>query len=252
MNSVFSADRFIKLLKYDLRTNLPKFYITFCMLCSIVPAFGIIAVAFGESISLSVRDFMYTALLYVCSFVSPFVIYKHANNRKGGIYFITLPTSAFEKFLSILVVCSLIVPLAFIIANILLDYILSSTLFYVAYEKYVGLFGFSVWQDIFTLLRVIGFCILGNLYFVSSKLSKTFFSGLGLIVIGSIFWGATGITYSIISELVYSVYYDASRVTEEWVEYENCLLTVRDITRVVLMLSFYLLAYLRIKKLQLK
>lgn len=252
MNSVFSTDRFIKLLKYDLRTNLPKFYITFCMLCSIVPAFGIIAVAFGESISLSVRDFMYTALLYVCSFVSPFVIYKHANNRKGGIYFITLPTSAFEKFLSILVVCSLIVPLAFIIANILLDYILSSTLFYVAYEKYVGLFGFSVWQDIFTLLRVIGFCILGNLYFVSSKLSKTFFSGLGLIVIGSIFWGATGITYSIISELVYSVYYDASRVTEEWVEYENCLLTVRDITRVVLMLSFYLLAYLRIKKLQLK
>ena len=252
MNSVFSADRFIKLLKYDLRTNLPKFYITFCMLCSIVPAFGIIAVAFGESISLSVRDFMYTALLYVCSFVSPFVIYKHTNNRKGGIYFITLPTSAFEKFLSILVVCSLIVPLAFIIANILLDYILSSTLFYVAYEKYVGLFGFSVWQDIFTLLRVIGFCILGNLYFVSSKLSKTFFSGLGLIVIGSIFWGATGITYSIISELVYSVYYDASRVTEEWVEYENCLLTVRDITRVVLMLSFYLLAYLRIKKLQLK
>ncbi|MDO4736016.1 MAG: hypothetical protein Q4B21_03260, partial [Bacteroidia bacterium] len=148
MNSVFSADRFIKLLKYDLRTNLPKFYITFCMLCSIVPAFGIIAVVFGESISLSVRDFMYTALLYVCSFVSPFVIYKHANNRKGGIYFITLPASAFEKFLSILVVCSLIVPLAFIIANILLDYILSSTLFYVAYEKYVGLFGFSVWQDI--------------------------------------------------------------------------------------------------------
>lgn len=148
MNSVFSADRFIKLLKYDLRTNLPKFYITFCMLCSIVPAFGIIAVAFGESISLNARDFMYTALLYVCSFVSPFVIYKHANNRKGGIYFITLPASAFEKFLSILVVCSLIVPLSFIIANILLDYILSSTLFYVAYEKYVGLFGFSVWQEI--------------------------------------------------------------------------------------------------------
>ena len=252
MNSVFSADRFIKLLKYDLRTNLPKFYITFCMLCSIVPAFGIIALAFGESISLNARDFMYTALLYVCSFVSPFVIYKHANNRKGGIYFITLPASAFEKFLSILVVCSLIVPLAFIIANILLDYILSSTLFYVAYEKYVGLFGFRVWQDIFTLLRVIGFCILGNLYFVSSKLSKTFFSGLGLIVIGSVFWGATGITYSVINELLFSVYYDASRATEEWVKYENCLLTVRDITRVVLMLSFYLLAYLRIKKLQLK
>jgi hypothetical protein len=142
--------------------------------------------------------------------------------------------------------------LSFIIANILLDYILSSTLFYVAYEKYVGLFGFSVWQDIFTLLRVIGFCILGNLYFVSSKLSKTFFSGLGLIVIGSVFWGATGITYSVINELLFSVYYDASRATEEWVKYENCLLTVRDITRVVLMLSFYLLAYLRIKKLQLK
>ncbi|MEG0519329.1 MAG: hypothetical protein RR555_10770 [Bacteroidales bacterium] len=204
MNEIFSYTRFGKLLKSDIVRYLPKYYGGMLIFLALLPATWVFKSFFnGSPMDAESRLTTFGIFLFFATFLAPFRIYGSTNHKKWGVDFTMLPASAFEKFLSMFLISTILIPIVFFLASYLIDIILT-TIPTGAYYQYITL------SDIFTAtnLAFFGECILfasfallGNMLFKKNKLSKTLLSLFALLVIAGFI--VSSATYGYVRNLAY-------------------------------------------------
>lgn len=127
MNNTFSWHRFGQVLWHDMKNIWPRMGIL--MLCLIIPAMLVYLfywVSKGEILSIEVYNRLGVILIMIMIVVvvAPSMLYKECNNSKNGIYFAMLPASKLEKYLSMLLMTIVIVPLLFTVSICMVDTIM--------------------------------------------------------------------------------------------------------------------------------
>ena len=193
MKNIFDIKRFGKLLKSDLFTKLPRIYPNIIALLAVVPILMILHYtgifdAF-KSFTPSSRLTLINVQLFVAMFMAPFIIYKTVNDRKRGVEFILRPASALEKLLSMIIVCTIVVPIITLISLLLLDYILyllpGDFIEGTAIDKLLDNGEFLRFFKNYALMQSLAIC--GNLLFRRAKAALTIISCVGLMIIET--WG---------------------------------------------------------------
>lgn len=186
MNEIFSLNRFGKLLKNDLVRCLPKGYGTLISLLCIMPGIWVInALMFNNSISPDARILGIILITMLAAFLSIFKLYGHANHPKKGVDFTMLPASALEKFLSMVLIGSLIIPVLFFLAIYAIDCILA-TIPVDAYHGYITpdtFFRARFFENTGIFILFLSFSFCGNMLFRKAKVAKTILSVLGLFTL---------------------------------------------------------------------
>ena len=177
MGNIFNFKRFGMLLLKELK----EFPLSYGL--SVLSAAGvyvlIMALAMLNGIDHPVGIFfrmtMISLLIVVLMVVVPSKMYGYVNHYKKGIYYTLLPASAFEKMLSMLIICSVVTGLVSFSILVLTDYLvyalfpcrLAGTLFGEAGS--VTFFS----SEIFSVVMFQACFILGNLYYKKQKIAKT-------------------------------------------------------------------------------
>ncbi|MEG1692231.1 MAG: hypothetical protein RR312_02445 [Bacteroidales bacterium] len=175
MNEIFSYKRFGKLIINDIVRYLPKYYSSILMFMAIMPSYWAFGSFLGNgSVNPNSRVIAIMILTFICTFLAPFRIYGSTNHKKWGVDFTMLPASCLEKFLSMLFISTILLPISIIITSIIIDTILVIIP--------TGYYNGYIFADIFTLenLKIFGeivlfmcFALCGNMLFKKHKLSKT-------------------------------------------------------------------------------
>ena len=184
MNNIFNFNRFGKVLVNDLKTK----YIT--------KFFTITGIAFFPFVFVLISFFRSDVPVYMegdlrCLFtfviggismlLAPFIIYGNVNRRKRGTDYIMLPASSFEKYLSMLLVCIVVVPVTAIAACFAVDAV-AATIFPSVIRGYSIKWFNSYFDWDICLIAVLysSATILGNLTFRKHKIIAT--ACIGFIV----------------------------------------------------------------------
>lgn len=210
MNKTFNINRFGKVLTNDLNKAWQNYGYSFIILI-LVPAivcffYTFFPLIFGGEIDHirpagRIAAFLFAALALFVSF--PTKVYGDITEKKYGTNFLMLPASTFEKFLSMIVVCGIVAPLAFGIGFWAVDSILDLTGAFqggnlltviantgITNNEYVSV---NIYSLIFfsAALNMLIF-LLGAIYFKKSKAAKTILCLMGLSIALSMLAGAIG------------------------------------------------------------
>ncbi len=206
INEIFSFRRFAKCLKFDLINAMSRYGITLAVLSFL----GVIVWLFSELITFlyskaaSEEDFYLTLVssiflfffaMIIISFGMPSSLYGHITDKRKGSSFIMLPASAEEKFLSMIIVCLVIIPCVFLVVYLSCDALISvldgnyesTTELFFPPEIYVGEsgFGMSVVSTYLFFAVQISVFLLGALWFKKHKIIFTILSCLALSIVFS-------------------------------------------------------------------
>jgi len=144
MSLSFDIKRFGKLVRHDVHRCSPRFSIVGQMLISSLLFVPMMVVT--QSFVGSTYGSGYRLLLVVTESVAmasqiPLLLYTYVSQKKkrGDIYFAMLPASKLEKYLSIVLLSMVLVPLALTVANIAIDSLLTAV--------HVPLYHKYLWQS---------------------------------------------------------------------------------------------------------
>lgn len=190
MKEIFNLRRFGKLLLSDALTKLPKLYPTMLAVLALMPVIVILHYAGiffeGDCIKSSTRLTLFYVEFFIVIFAAPFAIYRNANHRKKGVEFIMRPASALEKTLSMVIICSIVVPIIISVGYIAMDYLL-----YLLPGDYMrDSFGkalsnsHTLFAPIIKMILLQSACIFGNLLFRRAKVALTILSLIALLIAG--------------------------------------------------------------------
>lgn len=214
MNRIFNFSRFGRYLVYDLRNAwnnagftllvyglAPIFFFFFYEICCLV-----FSGYFGD-FGLGLRIPFLFVLMLVCFTLLPARLYGRVTDRRYGTEFLMLPASTFEKFLSMVIVTAVVMPLCLSLMLLVSDTLLG--LIFGALYGEPQLFNFvlfgvdplavagdSLYVNFFAGFLVgwwiwILFFILGSVFFKKSKVAKTLLSYLLISMV-------LGVTFSAI------------------------------------------------------
>lgn len=124
MNNVFDIDRFGNLFAYECRNFLPRIANALITYVCIIFSFWAVMVAAQETMSAWLRSGIISFIFGVACAIGPFIVYYNANNRRKGYYYAMIPASTLEKFISMLILCLLVVPFLSYVALTAADYLL--------------------------------------------------------------------------------------------------------------------------------
>ena len=177
MGNIFNFKRFGMLLLKELK----EFPLSYGL--SVLSAAGvyvlIMALAMLNGIDHPVGIFfrmtMISLLIVVMMVVVPSKMYGYVNHYKKGIYYTLLPASAFEKMLSMLIICSVVTGLVSFSILVLTDYLVYALFPCRLAGKLFGEAGSVTFfsSEVFSLVMFQSCFILGNLYFKKQKIAKT-------------------------------------------------------------------------------
>lgn len=187
MNEIFSYKRFGKLFVNDIKRYLPKSYGTILIFLGILPAIWTVKslLELGGPMASDSRLAGILILAFICTFISIFRIYGTTNHKKKGVEFTMLPASALEKFLSMTLLATVALPIAFLLISFLLD-CLMAFIPTGAYEGFIGiqtLFSAETLLELGKIMLFMCFALCGNMLFRKAKLTKTVFSLFALSVV---------------------------------------------------------------------
>lgn len=129
MNNTFDWNRFCKVVHKDLRNLWPSFGTTMLILVALPFALWLLLLVLGGSdISMpaDVRLIIIEYLAMFAALMAPSRLYRTWNLRGEGIYFAMLPASKLEKFVSALIYCLVVCPLAVYLGGLALDMVLTA------------------------------------------------------------------------------------------------------------------------------
>lgn len=198
MNEIFSYTRFGKLFKNDIVRYLPRYYGGILIFLASLPAVWVFKSFFSSSPM--VPDSRLTTIgifLFLATFIAPFRIYGNTNHKKWGVDFTMLPASVFEKFLSMFLISTVLMPIVMFATSFLIDIILT-TIPTGAYEGYITpsiIFTKTNMEFFGECILFTSFALFGNMLFRKSKLSKTLLSLSGLLVITGFLFSLGTYTY---------------------------------------------------------
>lgn len=237
-NNIFSFERFLKVLKYDLKFRVPAFFPTFAVLLVVVHIVHFMF-DFNGSFSIDSRTGLMQALLFFCAFYAPFAIYSKINGKKKGTEFLMLPASSLEKFASMFLITVVVVPVAYLLCSWLLDSLLV-LVFKDTYAGFISLHNMELSQISLAVFCAVSTSLYGNLLFRKGAMSKTILCVLAVTLL----WSSAA-SWSMFEELI-EMGADAEKM-------ESRLSGFVNLTRIVYLtatLVLYALAYLRIRKIQ--
>ena len=79
MNNIFSFERFLKVLKYDLKMRVPAVFASFLAFLAIPHALHVV-MSFGQTFPVAQRVDLYSTMAAFLMFFAPFTIYSSFNN----------------------------------------------------------------------------------------------------------------------------------------------------------------------------
>lgn len=177
MNNIFNFNRFGKVLVNDLKTKYITKFFTITGI-ALFPFVFVLISFFRSDVPVYMEGDLRCFLIFlfgtVFMFLAPFIIYGNVNRRKRGTDYIMLPASSFEKYLSMLLVCIVVVPVTAIAACFAVDAV-AATIFPSVIRGYsIKWFNSYFDWDIY-LIAVLysSVTILGNLVFRKHKIITT-------------------------------------------------------------------------------
>ncbi len=217
MNNVFNFKRFGQYLAYSLKYAWSRVGLSL-IICAAMPFFVFATeqifslLIFGEfsEMSLWVRLITVWCMFAVCSIYVPTKLYGRLTDKRYGSDYLMIPVSMPEKFVSLLAVLLVVVPVAFVFVFLLVDLLMGLILpnlygtavlmrdcsFFFGSPMYDGFdFGINWFWCFYAnwLCSVLAFA-LGAMVFKKSKIVKTFL----VIFLVSIIWSVLA-TFGIVA-----------------------------------------------------
>lgn len=177
MNNIFNFNRFGKVLVNDLKTKYITKFFTITGI-ALFPFVFVLISFFRSDVPVYMEGDLRCFLIFlfgtVIMFLAPFIIYGNVNRRKRGTDYIMLPASSFEKYLSMLLVCIVVVPVTAIAACFAVDAV-AATIFPSVIRGYsIKWFNSYFDWDIYLIAVLYSSAtILGNLVFRKHKIITT-------------------------------------------------------------------------------
>lgn len=202
-SDVFNIERFWKYLKTDLSMAIQNYGISLLIICGFGLAAYIVAYAFcavipgvtWEGFGLPARITFFIISLVCLGLTMATKMYGGLTEKRAGTSFLMLPASRLEKFISMILVCVVIVPAVFVIVTFVIDFLLCTidgqcgdTLMYTA-NNWIAQFSnlqtvldeipfemnisTSVWTMVDDVMTIPLVFLLGALLFKKSKAAKT-------------------------------------------------------------------------------
>ena len=239
MSNIFSFERFLNVLKYDLIIRVPAIGIFFLVLL-IMPHVLHQMMGFGNAFPVGQRLDLYGVMCGFIVFFAPFKIYTVFRGKQELGSYLMLPASSLEKFMSMVLVSLVLVPVSFCLCSFLLDVVLCLLV--------GGQYGSVVTVDYGILAKgflglfcIAGAAILGNTLFKKGAPGKTL---LCIIILLSI-W-LTLITGYILDSL-----FDGGNADVEVMQMRlEMRVNLSMIVYSAVAILFYILAWWRIRKIQ--
>ena len=108
MNDVFSFGRFAKLFRYECVNYLPRHIKGMAVYSGLIVLLWLFT--WTINVEMADRTLVVWFLFYVAVAMAPFFVYGEFNHRKRGYNYAMLPASVPEKFLSMLLMCMVVIP----------------------------------------------------------------------------------------------------------------------------------------------
>jgi len=133
MNKIFDPKRFVSYLGYDLRSAWNNYGVTFLIVAMLPLLVFVLNVIFGllfEGV-ITPRDTNYSAMLFgIAAFIMIVSFsartYGQITDKKFGSSWVLLPASVFEKFLSMLLITCIVLPVCLVVVFGATDLLLSA------------------------------------------------------------------------------------------------------------------------------
>lgn len=230
MDSIFSFKRFVKYLGYDI-VNAKNYFGISLLICGLMPAivyliFALFSLVFTGNVQggggfAQITSICISMVVVILCF--PAKVYGSVTERRAGSSWTLLPASVFEKWLSMLVVCCVVLPLCFGVLFFGVDGIMSLIVkgypspainFLIDFKRTLSDFAndHSI-MDLhidYSWLLVLGWFdsilvyLLGAVFFKKSKIAKTILVLFALSMVASVFLGSwinSGHVFVISSEM---------------------------------------------------
>jgi len=267
MSNVFNAKRFGNYLLNDIKSAWRDSG-TMLILCAFAPLIVFILgvlfqLVFGgqvDDLGIGMKGAAIMLSFIIIAWVFPSKHYGPLTEKRYGSSWLMLPASRFEKFLSVLLVSCLVLPLAFFSVQFVVDKVLTLVPAYGS-SVYSRIYDFfqTAWDQLRTgegrglavsipYALYIGFCAqilfftLGAIFFKNSKIGKTFITLLILEIAVSLGMGGL-LAATHIDKLS-----EIGEITEDQVI--NFINVFAYVTYIVVFAALDILIYLRIKTLK--
>lgn len=268
MNETFDIKRLGKLVKYEVINYIPNFFKSLLIFASVIAAIWIFSLTVDEPIMSGGRNGVVNSLFALATMLSPFIIYKDMNNRKKGYIYAMIPASTLEKLLSMIVLCTFIVPLlsyAVLTATDLMLWLLSQMgvgsfkdmVFYnpfadsmakVVYSQDGLSYSLPVFDSLLYTMCTISYTIMFNTIFRKNKVLKTILFNMSMVfafvIISAVVINATSPEFWV--ELFEDILPDFESMTFE--SAMRWMFVVERCVGILLTVLFLSITYFRIKK----
>lgn len=127
MNNTFDFQRFGMLLKKDFRSTIKQYgtsILVFILLPILMMAISLALHRphnWGPELRVMLMGFFLAGVMSI----APSKIFHNVNRGNAGIYFATLPASKLEKYMSMMIICLIIVPILYLVGAVAVDMLLS-------------------------------------------------------------------------------------------------------------------------------
>ena len=239
MNNTFTFERFLKVLKYDLKMRVPGVATAFVLLLVFVHAVHFMF-DLGGPFSPSAREPLFQASWMLLSFYAPFAIYSAVGNKHGRSSFLMLPASAEEKFAGMFVVSVVVIPFVFFACAYLLDSLIV-VLFRDKYVEFLTLEQLDIPLALKCIFCCVSTALLGRMLFRKKAVGKTILC----VCAGTFVWSYCSAKY--IESGLSSI--DNVDMEALKMQYQN-LFHITQYLYIIISTVLFGLTYWRIKKIQ--
>lgn len=132
MNKIFNLKRFGRYFSFDLKNAVNNFGLSLLIMCCLPIILLIIrvllSIIFGGGVSipsLPERISLFSIALLIMMIASPVKLYGGLTDKRYGSSWLLIPASGVEKFVSMLLICLVVVPAAYLIVYLGVDGLLS-------------------------------------------------------------------------------------------------------------------------------
>lgn len=172
MNNIFELKRFGRLLKSDISFYWSQQWVRFLSVVVAVPIVGLLV----SKTSVEERGMFFIFMALTYALFTQFKVYGGVNNKKGGVDYLMLPASSLEKFISMVLLSAICLPILMILSIFAVDSLLVAIpwdRYYSQYISFADIFNENmqrIWLAYIVTATVFIYC---NLLFKKSKAAKT-------------------------------------------------------------------------------
>ncbi len=202
MNKTFDIKRFGQVLAKDWKNYFRNFGISLIVWCCIPVLFWIATLVLDFEMENASRASIIASLVFSVLMFVPSKVYGKANLSREGVGFAMLPATSLEKFLSMVLYCSVLTPLIVGLGSWAIDSLLyllpfgGFTYFFVALPK--SELGLLINSIACSIMLISSIFLFGNMVFKKRKAGKTVAWGMLIIFVITMilqlfhFWDAFG------------------------------------------------------------